>query len=92
MDTIVLVVVGYYLLLTLISFIMMGRDKHRARKNAWRTSEKSLLTVALLGGVIGAMLGTKYFRHKTKKPLFRLGLPFILIIHFGLWTALLILP
>ncbi len=58
-----------------IVFLIYGIDKYRAVKNRWRISEKALITCALLMGGIGAKVGMEAFRHKTKKPLFKLGVP-----------------
>ena len=58
----------------LVSFIMYGADKRRAKKGKWRISEKALLLSALPGGV-GAFFGMKLFHHKTKKPAFYILVP-----------------
>ena len=54
-------------------------DKQKARWGRWRIPEKSLLTIALLGGSIGTIAGMYTFRHKTQKIKFTLGFPTILI-------------
>ena len=70
---------GLYLLAAnLTAFCLMGRDKRRARKGAWRISEKTLFLAAVLGGALGGVLGMKVFRHKTRHPKFSVGLPVIL--------------
>lgn len=69
----------YLLLINLVGFIMMGMDKKRARKNEWRIPEKALFLSALLGGSMGAILGMRCFRHKTKHWYFVWGMPAILI-------------
>ncbi|WP_396218722.1 DUF1294 domain-containing protein, partial [Exiguobacterium sp.] len=43
------IILGYYLLLTLIGFVSMWQDKRRARQHAYRTPEATLLTIAFLG-------------------------------------------
>ena len=63
-------------LLNLFSFFLSGFDKYRARNESWRISEKMLLTAAVFG-IVGALLGSRLFRHKTRKPLFRILLPLI---------------
>ena len=75
---------AYLLVINLIAFAMMGSDKHRAKKNAWRIPEKALFTSALLGGSIGAILGMQQFRHKTKHWYFKYGMPAILIAQVAL--------
>lgn len=62
----------------LLGFLLMGADKRRARRGAWRISERTLLLTAALGGSVGAVFGMLVFRHKTKHLKFTLGLPAIL--------------
>ena len=57
----------------------MGIDKYKAQRDLWRIPEGTLITIALIGGSIGAIIGMKTFRHKTKKLKFSVGLPTILI-------------
>ena len=46
---------GYLLLVNLAGFLLMGLDKRRARRGAWRISEKALfLPAVLLGLAAGA--------------------------------------
>jgi uncharacterized membrane protein YsdA (DUF1294 family) len=79
-----------FLFLNGLAFILMGLDKEYAKRQAWRISEQFLLGLALLGGSLGIFLGMYYFRHKTRKPLFQVGVPFIfclqviLLISFSL--------
>lgn len=52
--------------MSVIAFILYGVDKRKAIKKAWRTPEAVLLGFGFFGGAIGALLGMKAFRHKTK--------------------------
>ena len=70
----------YLILINAAGYLLMLADKHRARKNLWRISENTLLTVALLGGSVGATAGMYQFRHKTKHLKFVVGLPVILAL------------
>lgn len=74
----------WLILINIIAFFLFGADKGRAKKGAWRISEKTLLGAALLGGSLGAICGMHLFRHKTKHWYFRYGLPLLLLIHLGL--------
>ena len=56
----------YLLSLSLITFVLYAADKSKARRGAWRISEKTLLLSGFLGGAVGALLAMKLFRHKTK--------------------------
>ena len=55
-------------------------DKRKAIKNAWRIPEATLISVALLGGSLGCLMGMRIFRHKTRHPKFSVGLPLITTI------------
>ena len=82
---------GYLILVNLIAFALYGIDKRRAKQGAWRISEYTLLLVALLGGSLGALLGMRYFRHKTRHRKFRYGVPLILLLQLGLGLYLFLL-
>ena len=70
----------YLLFINILTFAAMVIDKRKEMKKKWRTPEKTLMTLALIGGSIGLILGMKYFRHKTLHKLFSIGGPAILII------------
>ena len=73
-------ILGAYLAaVNLLAFVFMGRDKAAAQNAARRTPETTLLALAVIGGSVGALLGMVLFRHKTRKPAFRIGIPLILI-------------
>ena len=77
----IIIVVCYLILVNLIAFIMYGVDKKKAIKKKWRIPEHDLILIAVLGGSIGALLGMKAFRHKTKHSKFFIGVPVILAVH-----------
>ena len=61
----------------------MTVDKYKARKNLWRIPEATLMTVALIGGSIGSLMGMYTVRHKTKHLKFTLGIPAILVLQIA---------
>lgn len=69
----------YLILINIITFVVMGIDKKKAKFGKWRISESALFTLVLLGGGIGGIAGMYVFRHKTKKMRFVIGFPTILI-------------
>ena len=76
--------IGIYLLaINAATFILYGVDKHRAKKSAWRISEKTLLFLPLIGGSVGALCGMHLFHHKTRHWYFRWGIPVMLLIQIG---------
>ena len=91
-DPVLLAVLGGYLLIVnLVGFFLMLRDKRLAKKtNAWRIPERTLFLAALLGGSVGTVAGMQLFRHKTKHWYFVVGMPAILIAQAALavWVIL----
>ena len=75
-----IIIGGYWIVINLIGLIMMGVDKKRAVRGAWRISEASLFGIALLGGALGCTLGMQFFRHKTKHWYFKYGMPAIFAV------------
>lgn len=59
-------IIIYLSAMSLLTFILFGADKHKARAHKWRIPEKTLLGLSLLGGFAGGFLGMEFFRHKTK--------------------------
>src|SRR5690554_746121 len=57
----------YFAMINLIGYIIMWRDKKAAKRNSWRTSEKMIFQIALIGGAAGIYVGMRHFRHKTQK-------------------------
>ncbi|MET3575971.1 DUF1294 domain-containing protein [Bhargavaea ullalensis] len=84
MENVLITWVG---IMSLYGFTLMGLDKRRAKQKQWRIPEKTLWTVALLGGGIGSYLGMQVFRHKTLHTSFRLGFLSLSLFYAGvcLW-------
>ena len=70
----------YLIFMNILSFLLMGTDKYKARHKKWRIPEKTLFLTAILGGSIGSILGMQLFRHKTRHTAFVIGMPCILVI------------
>ena len=88
-QTIITVVILYLVIINVVGYVIMGVDKKRAIRGAWRISEASLFFTALLGGSLGCILGMQHFRHKTKHWYFVVGMPLILAAQLaaGVWLA-----
>ncbi len=67
----------YLIIINIVGFLIMFIDKRKAEKGKWRIPEKTLFIITALGGGIGTIAGMYTFRHKTQKPEFTIGLPFI---------------
>ena len=76
--------IGYLVLVNLVSFVMYGIDKRKAIKDQWRIPEKTLLLAALVGGSLGAFVGMQIFHHKTKHWNFKTFFPLMLIVQLVL--------
>ena len=70
----------YLAVVNLAAFALMGVDKLRAKRGAWRIPERTLFLPAILGGSPGAILGMQVFRHKTRHRQFAVGIPLILLV------------
>lgn len=74
----------YLAVINTVTFLLYGIDKLKAKKNAWRIKESTLLGFALIGGSLGALAGMYAFHHKTKHLKFKLGVPLILILQVAI--------
>ena len=78
----------YLVAINLIAFLAMLIDKKKAEKGKWRTKEATLLTLALIGGSIGEIIGMYVFHHKTQKSKFFIGVPVIIVLQILLIIAI----
>ena len=69
-----------FLALNLLTFIIYGIDKLKAKNAKWRISEATLILLAVIGGSIGAWLGLQVWRHKTQHKKFYIGISVIIIL------------
>ena len=83
-------IILYYLLaVNIVTFLLYGIDKYKAKKGKWRISEATLLTMAAIGGSIGAWAGMRLWHHKTMHKKFKYGIPVIIILQVALAVYLL---
>lgn len=82
----------YFVIINIVGFAIMGIDKRKAIKRAFRIPEATLFIVALIGGSVGSILGMQVFRHKTRHWYFVFGMPAILAIQIALFIFLLTGP
>ncbi|WP_297637121.1 DUF1294 domain-containing protein [uncultured Clostridium sp.] len=69
---------AYIILINLIGLLTMFIDKRKAINHKWRISEAYLLAPSILGGGFGSWIGMYFFRHKTTRIKFNLGIPLII--------------
>ena len=83
-------IILYYLLaVNIATFLLYGIDKYKAKKSKWRISEVTLLTMAAIGGSIGAWAAMRLWHHKTMHKKFKYGIPVIIIMQIALVVYLL---
>lgn len=83
-------IIIYLIFINIITFFVMLIDKKKAEHMKWRVKESSLLTLALIGGSIGEIIGMYVFHHKTKKIKFVLGIPTIILLQVLIVIAIIL--
>ena len=83
---------AYLAAANVITALLYGADKAKARRGAWRIPERVLLGCGICGGALGALLGMRLFHHKTRHWYFRAGFPLLFLFQalllFFLWRWL----
>ena len=77
----------YLGVLNLATFLVFGWDKRAAAARRSRVSERTLLTLAALGGSPAALLARPVFRHKTRKQPFGAWLVLIVFVQAAALVA-----
>ncbi len=72
--------ITYLTVINIIAFGLFGLDKHRARHQLFRISEKNLFMTVLAGGSAGSLVGMYFWHHKTKHVQFTVGIPAIMLV------------
>ena len=78
------VLLYYLIVINVVTFLVYGIDKWKAKQSKWRIPEATLLLLAVIGGSVGAWLGMKTWHHKTMHKKFKYGLPLILLAQIAL--------
>jgi uncharacterized membrane protein YsdA (DUF1294 family)/cold shock CspA family protein len=82
-------VLAVYMSASLLTFIMYAVDKSAAQKGAWRTEERTLHLLSLVGGWPGALIAQQKLRHKSKKQSFRSVFWLTVLLNCGVFVWLL---
>ncbi len=80
------VVAAYILAINIAALCMFVSDKKKAKSKQYRTPEKTLLRVCVLGGAIGGMIGMSIARHKTNVAKFKMTIPALFIIQLIVYS------
>ena len=81
------VLLYYLIVINVVTFLVYGIDKWKAKQSKWRIPEATLLLLAVIGGSVGAWLGMKTWHHKTMHKKFKYGLPLILLALIALTSC-----
>lgn len=81
-------VMAVYGVASIICFIVYALDKAAATAHRWRTSENTLLLLALACGWPGAMLAQVLLRHKTNKASFATQFWLVVLLNVGVFALL----
>lgn len=71
-------------LINFVAYCAFGYDKRQAHLGGRRMREGTLLMIALVGGSVGAKLGQRAFRHKTRKQPFATTLNLVILLQVAL--------
>ena len=82
-------VLVFYFVVSLLTFIMYSVDKSAAQNGDWRTPESTLHFLSLAGGWPGALIAQQKLRHKSKKQSFRAVFWVTVILNFAIFIWLL---
>ncbi|MBR1865895.1 MAG: DUF1294 domain-containing protein [Lachnospiraceae bacterium] len=75
-----MILIMYLVFINVVTLLLYGLDKWKAKHGRFRIPEKVLLLFAVIGGAIGAFFGMYFFRHKIRKNKFRLTVPILFLI------------
>lgn len=74
----------YLLAINVFAFFLYGIDKWKAKRSKWRIPEMTLMSIAVIGGSVGAWIGMKVWHHKTMHKKFKYGIPLILFAQIAI--------
>lgn len=75
---------SYLLILNILSFLLIRKDKIYAKKYKRRIRESTIIYSIIFGGMLGAHISMKLYHHKTKKKYFI----FLIYISYMIWMLL----
>ncbi|MGN0075994.1 MAG: DUF1294 domain-containing protein [Parafannyhessea sp.] len=75
---------AYLAFINAVTLALFCVDKARATCGAWRIPERVLLGCSAAGGALGGLVGMRVAHHKTRKPLFYLSVPAMLVAQVAL--------
>lgn len=90
---VLLFIAAWYALASLITFVVYAWDKRAARRDGWRTRERTLLLCDAAGGWPGGLVAQRTLRHKNRKVSYQVKYWLIVVVHLAIaavagWLAL----
>ncbi len=82
-----LAVIGWYALVSVVTFLVFGVDKWLGRGGSRRVPENALHFLEAIGGWPGALVASRIFSHKSRKRSYRVVLWLIVLLHGVVWAA-----
>lgn len=76
----------WIIIINIIGFVLMKKDKEYAKDEKRRVSERTLLATAAVGGSLGIYAGMYKFNHKTLHKQFTILVPMIMVAQVALIT------
>ena len=70
----------YLVVMNLLAVVITVHDKNAAVRRRQRVRERTLMLTAALGGAPAMYLTMLVIQHKTRKPLFMIGIPLVFIL------------
>lgn len=67
MKEVINYVIGAFIFINVIAFLLYAIDKYKAIRHRWRIPEKTLLLLPVFGGSIGSVIAMLLFHHKVRK-------------------------
>lgn len=87
-GTPILIALGVYAVVSMVTLGVFAIDKRLARMGARRISERTLHALALLGGWPGTFAAFVIVRHKNRMPAFVAITVAIALVHGAAWALL----
>lgn len=84
--TTLLIIAGWYLVLSAIAFLAFALDKSAAARGRRRIPERTLHGIELIGGWPGALAASAMLRHKSSKLSYRIVRALIIALHLAAWA------
>lgn len=75
-----------YIGMNLVTFAVYANDKSRAKRGAWRISERTMHLCELAGGWLGGFIAQRRLRHKSIKSSYQLVFWAIVALHLAFWV------